>query len=180
VLVDGHPRHQWLRTAIDKRLREELAVLDVEVNEEKSKTADLTQNESFDFLGFQFRRVRTRRGKWAPLSVPLPKKRTALLRKLKPIFKRYRSQPVEGLIATINPILRGWVGYFAVGNSSRCFSYVRNWVEQKLRRHLGRSRQRQGFGWKRWSRRWLYEKLGLYGDYRVRRYQPPTKAAPAR
>jgi len=180
VLVDGHPRHQWLRTAVDKRLREELVALDVEVNEEKSRTADLTQEESFDFLGFQFRRVRTRRGKWAPLSVPLSKKRTALLRKLKPIFKRYRSQSIEGLIATINPILRGWMRYFAVGNSSRCFSYVRNWVEQKLRRHLARSRQRQGFGWKRWSRRWLYEDLGLYGDYRLRRYQPPTKAAPAR
>ena len=179
VLVDGHPRHRWLRRAVEKRLREELATLEVEVNEEKSMTVDLTRRESFGFLGFQFWRVRTRRGKWAPLSLPQAKKRTALQRKLKPIFRRSRSQPIESLIATINPILRGWVNYFAVGNSGRCFSHIRNWVEQKIRRHLARSRQRRGFGWKRWKRRWLYDSLGLYDDYRVRRYMPSSQVAPA-
>ena len=29
-----------------------------------------------------------------------------------------------------------------------------------------RARRRRGFGWKRWSTKWLYERLGLYGDYR--------------
>ncbi|MBW8832914.1 MAG: hypothetical protein JF606_26690 [Burkholderiales bacterium] len=33
----------------------------------------------------------------------------------------------------INPILRGWVSYFRVGNSSHCFSYVRDWVYNSLR-----------------------------------------------
>jgi hypothetical protein len=32
-LVDAHPRHDWLMTAVEKRLREELAALQVEVNE---------------------------------------------------------------------------------------------------------------------------------------------------
>jgi len=32
--------------------------------------------------------------------------------------------------------------------------------------------ERRGFGWKRWSRAWLYEVLGLFGDYRVRTYVP--------
>ena len=41
VLVDSHPRQQWLRKAVEKRLREELAKLEVEVNEEKSRTVDL-------------------------------------------------------------------------------------------------------------------------------------------
>jgi RNA-directed DNA polymerase len=44
-----------------------------------------------------------------PLYTPRGKKRTALLRKLKLIFRNYRSQPVKGLIEQINPILRGWV-----------------------------------------------------------------------
>ena len=34
----------------------------------------------------------------------------------------------------------------------RCFSYIRDWVEKKIRRHLARACQRRGFGWKRWSR----------------------------
>ena len=27
----------------------------------------------------------------------------------------------------INPMLRGWVAYFAVGNSSECFGFVKDW-----------------------------------------------------
>ena len=63
VLVDAHPRQAWLRKAVEKRLREELAKLQVEVNEEKSRRVDLQQGESFGFLGFEFRRIRSRRGR---------------------------------------------------------------------------------------------------------------------
>jgi hypothetical protein len=31
------------------------------------------------------------------------------------------------VVQLINPVLRGWVNYFAIGNSSRCFSYVKCW-----------------------------------------------------
>jgi hypothetical protein len=31
-----------------------------------------------------------------------------------------------------------------------------------------KARKRRGFGWKRWSSRWLYGELGLYDEYRVR------------
>ena len=180
ILIDSHPRRQWLRQAVEKRLREELAKLRVEVNEEKSRRVDLEQGESFGFLGFEFRRIRSRRGRWRPLCMPQGKKRTALLRKLKEIFRGSRSQPVAGLIAKINPILRGWVKYFAVGHSSRCFSYIRDWVDKKIRRHLGRACQRQGFGWKRWSRERLYKTLGLFDEYRVSYQQPSWAAAPCR
>ena len=57
-----------------------------------------------------------------------------MLAKLKEIFRQNVSQPVEGVIEQINPILRGWVNYFAVGDSSECFSFVRDWVEKKIRR----------------------------------------------
>ena len=80
----------------------------------------------------------------------------------------------------INPVLRGWVNYFAIGNSSRCFSYVKGWVEKKVRRHLMRVRNCKGFGWKRWSRRWLYDQLGLFNHYQVCRHSSLSKALPAR
>ena len=178
ILVDWQPRQQWLRQAVEKRLREELAKLQVEVNEEKSRKVDLQQGESFGFLGFEFRRVRSRRGRWMPLLLPKGKKRTALLGKLKEIFRASRSQPVGGVIERINPILRGWVKYFAIGHSSRCFSYIRYWVEKKIRRHLAKARQRQGFGWKRWSREWLYGTLGLFSEYRVSYGQSLSAVAP--
>jgi RNA-directed DNA polymerase len=179
ILVDPHPRQGWLEKAIRQRLREELGKLRVEINEEKSRTVDLRKGESFGFLGFEFRRVRSRNGRWRPGYTPKLKKRTALLTKLGDIFRRYDSQPVTRVIKLINPILRGWVNYFAVGQSARCFAFVKHWVEKKIRRHLMRARQRQGFGWKRWSRPWLHDVLGLFNGYRTR-YGLRTKVAPAR
>jgi RNA-directed DNA polymerase len=167
VRVDVHPRQRGLRRAVEQRLREELSKLQVEVNEEKSRQVDLTQGESFGFLGFEFRRIRSRRGRWMPLRTPRGKKRTALLQTLKQVFRSHRSRPVGEVIARINPILRGWVQYFAFGHSSRCFSYIRDWVEKKVRHHLARASQRHGFGWKRWSKAWLYGALGLFNEYRV-------------
>jgi len=176
VLVDGHPRHDRLLRQVSQRIREELAQLEVEVNEEKSRTVDLEKGESFGYLGFDLRRVRSRSGKrWVPLTTPKLKKRTELLRKLKVVFRSLRSQPVQRVIVSINPILRGWVNYFAHGNSSDCFSHVRDWVEKKVRRHLARNSKRSGFGWKRWSKRWLYRNQGLFSAYRL---HPRQKALP--
>jgi RNA-directed DNA polymerase len=179
ILVDSHPRHDWLVSAVERRLREELAKLRVAINEEKSRMVDLSQGEKFSFLGFEFRRILSRNQKWRPYFAPKLKKRTALLAKLREIFRRLASQPVGRVIELINPILRGWVNYFAVGHSSRCFSLIEDWVEKKIRRHLMRARQRPGFGWKRWSSKWLYETLGLFHEYRLQRGMSAAKALPA-
>lgn len=177
ILVDGYRRWDWLKDAAWQRLVEELAKLDVQLNQDKTRRVDLTQGQRFSFLGFDFRRAKTRRGVWGARYTPRMKARTALLQRLKVVFRRYRSQPIDRVIALINPILRGWVNYFRVGHASRCFGYVKDWVEKKIRRHLMRARQRQGFGWKRWSRQWLYQALGLFNEYRVAPRAP--KARPA-
>jgi len=174
ILMDAHPRHDWLVRAVNKRLREELAKLEVEVNDEKTRLVDLTKGECFGFLGFEFRRVRSLNGAWRPQYSPKLKKRTALLHKLTDIFRHSRSQPARQVVERINPILRGWVNYFAIGHSARCFSYVHDWVEMKMRRHLLRNQQRRGFGWRRRRRAWLYGTLGLFADYRVRYYFAST------
>jgi RNA-directed DNA polymerase len=177
ILVDGYRRHEWLVQAAHRRLREELGKLQVSVNEEKSRVVDLAKGQSFGFLGFDFRRVRALyTGAWRPQYTPKMKKRTALLQKLKDVFRRFRSQPVRRVVQIINPMLRGWVNYFAIGQSSQCFGYVGDWVEKKVRRHLMRARKRKGFGWNRWSRNWLETELGLFNAYEVRR--EPPKALP--
>jgi len=176
ILVDAYPQHDWLLKAVGLRLREELAKLGVEVNEEKSRVVDLAKGESFGFLGFEFRYLRGLSGAMRPHYTPKLKKRTALMRELKEVFRRHRSQPIERVIHLINPVLRGWVNYFAVGHSSECFSFIKDWVEKKVRRHLAHARKRRGFGWERWSRPWLYVTLGLFNSYRVRHDRP--KVAP--
>ena len=166
ILVNDH--YKWLTEVAYRRLIQELAKLKVKVNSDKTKVVDLTRKDTFNFLGFVYRRVKTRKGKWAVVFIPKIKARTTLLRKLKDIFARFVSQPVSRIIYLINPILRGWINYFRIGHSSKCFGYVKGWVEKKIRRHLQRARKRHGFGWKRWSSAWLYNTLGLYNDYKIR------------
>jgi RNA-directed DNA polymerase len=179
ILVAAEPQHDWLLKAVETRLREELATLQVAINEEKSRIGALAHGEQFSFLGFDFRRVRSRQGVWRAWYPPRLKKRTALRRKLKEIFRRYQSQPIERVIALLTPILRGWGRYFAVGDASRCFGFVKDGVDKKVRRQLRRARKRRGFGWKRWRRPWLYHRLGLFKDYRVQRPRRVPKALPA-
>ena len=171
ILVDGFRKWEWLLKAAYKRLKEEFEKLDVQMNQDKTRIVDLTRDETFSFLGFDYRRVKTRRGVWGVRITPRMKARTVLLRKLKDVFRRHQSQPVDRIIYLINPILRGWVNYFRVGHSSRCFGYVKDWVAKKIRRHLMHARKRRGFGWNRWSRAWLYKTLGLFNDYGVRYYR---------
>jgi len=86
VLIDAYKRHDWLIGVVTKRLREEFAKLQVEINDEKSRIVDLERGESFGFLGFDFRFVRSLRGVMRPHYTPQLKKRTALLRELKEVF----------------------------------------------------------------------------------------------
>jgi RNA-directed DNA polymerase len=177
ILVDAYAPHDWLLKAVEKRRREELAILQVTMHEAKSRIVDLTKGERCGFLGFACRRVRSRTGKWRAYYPPLLKKRTALLRKLQDICRCHQSQPIDRVISLIPPIVRGWVRYFAIGDARRCFGFIKDWVEKKVRRHLMRARNLRGFGWKRWRRQWLDKGLGLFNDYRVQR--PRRKALPA-
>jgi len=170
ILVDGFRKWDWLAKAAHKRLLEEFDKLDVHINVDKTRVVDLTKDETFIFLSFDFRRSKTLRGKWGVRLTPKMKARTVLLKKLKEEFRRHHSQPVDRVIYLINPILRGWVNYFRIGQSSRCFGYVRDWVEKKIRRHMMRARKLHGFGWDKWSRVWLYEVLGLYNDYKIKHF----------
>ena len=53
-MCNTRPRNDWLMKAVEKRLREELAKLRVEINEEKSRIVDLAKGGSFAFLGFEY------------------------------------------------------------------------------------------------------------------------------
>jgi RNA-directed DNA polymerase len=109
VLVDGHAKQNWLLTAAHKRLMEEFGKLKLEVNEEKSRIVDISNTaESFTFLGFSLRRMKTKSGKWGVRKTPKIEARTALLRKLKEKFRHHRSQPIDTLIPEVNDIVRGW------------------------------------------------------------------------
>jgi RNA-directed DNA polymerase len=91
---------------VNQRLREDFANLQVEIKDEKSRIVELERGESFCFLGFDFRYLPSLCGMMRPHYTPKLKKRTALLRELSEVFRRYRSQPIERVISLINPTLR--------------------------------------------------------------------------
>ena len=62
VLIDADKHHDWLFGAVPRRLREELAKLQVEINDEKSCMVDLGRGEGLSFPGFDFRYLRCLRG----------------------------------------------------------------------------------------------------------------------
>lgn len=174
ILVDSHRKYDWLWIGVRKRLFEELNKIGVQINEEKTKFLDLNKGESFGFLGFDFRRVKSRTGKWRVNYHPKMQARKKLMEKVREVFKRFASQPLTRVRDIINPILRGWVQYFKIGHSSRTFGYIKDWLTKKIRRHLMKARREKGFGWKRWSTKGLFAMYNIYNDFKV----APRKVAP--
>ena len=174
ILVDGHRKWDWLWNGVNKRLREELNKLQVSINEEKTKELDLVKGDSFGFLGFDFRRLKTKTGKWRVNYQPKMQARVKVMDKIKEVFKRHESQPLTRVRDIINPILRGWVQYFKIGHSSKVFGYVKDWLTRKIRRHLMKAKGKRGFGWKQWSTKGLYAACNIYSDFKV----SPRKVVP--
>lgn len=150
------------------RLREILGKLDLELNEEKSRVVD-AEKDSFDFLGFTFRRIWHRSGKKRmTYFYPSTKSQRRLREKLRHILNPLAPVQLADRILRTNQVLRGWVNYFRVGNSYRVFHDVKHYAEIKVRRALQRKAKRYGCGWNRYPRESLYRTLGLYDDYQVR------------
>jgi hypothetical protein len=50
-------------------------------------------------------------------------------------------------------------------------------ADLKTNRYRPSPRKRKGFGWKRWSKQWLYGELGPFNGYRVRRPEAKVQLA---
>src|ERR1035441_6984697 len=171
ITVSGHSsKRGWAERAL-QRLQEQLAPLGVELNKEKTKVVNTLNGEAFGFLGFDLRRVRKsqRDGHYLHMT-PKKKARKAIKAKIRDIIRRAGATPIRMLVAQLNAAVAGWVHYFRVGNSSRAFSEVHNYLEMKVRTLLTRRKRRRktSIGWRRWSNEYLYNVLGLYWDWTLR------------
>ena len=178
ILVHGHPSEDRLLRTVQRRLKEELDKLQVQMNQEKTKVVKLKEGGCFSFLGFDIRLNRNREGKTYVSKTPRMKKRKEIGRKVKTVLKAHHDKPLEEVIQAVNAVIRGWVNYFRIGNSNDTFGKVRDFIEKKVRRFVMKRKGLKGFGWKRWSREDIYKKWGLYNDYHIRYLYP--KATPGR
>jgi RNA-directed DNA polymerase len=176
VVLIHRDQSRWME-AVQRRLTEELDRLEVTMNREKTKVVDLDKGESFGFLGFDFRLKVSRKGRQYPLLTPQKKKQIDLLRRVTWTLRRNREKTVQRVVKLLNPILRGWVNYFRVGNSGRAFNLIKEEVEKKVRRFVRKNQHRPGFGWKAWSPEAIYAEWGLFNDYQIRYFRA---ASPSR
>jgi len=141
---------------------------------EKTKIAYLDKGESFGYLGFDFRKAVGRNGRQFVLLAPKKKALINIRRRIREAIRNNLFKNTKEIIQTVNQILAGWVNYYRVGHSSKAFSLVRDYVEQRIRRLLVKHTRKRGpgFGWKRWSSRFIYGVLGLYWDYKIKHLQP--------
>jgi RNA-directed DNA polymerase len=158
----------WADRAL-ARIRCEAEAIGVSLNTEKTRLVTMSDDRAvFAFLGFEFRWIPSKRtGRYFPYMTPRPKNVAAVLRKVRDTLRVSQHLPMQVALASVNPILRGWVNYFRVGHSSQAFRKVRYHVERRVRRFATKKSKRKGFGWKRWSSAVVYKKWGLFGDYRL-------------
>jgi RNA-directed DNA polymerase len=139
---------------------------------------NLKEGGCFSFLGFDFRLNKNREGKVYVSKTPRKKKVKEIGKRIKAALKASWAKPLNEVISTVNPVIRGWVNYFRIGNSHRTFCKVRNYIEKRVRKFVMRRKKLKGFGWQRWSKEDIYQKWGLFYDYRIEYIS--LKAASAR
>jgi len=128
---------------------------------EKTRVVDMSGSGShFDFLGYRF--WRRRNGKLARFV--RPKSRRKLKGGLKKLTKRANGHSLEAIVKKLNPILRGWFGYFKHAHVD-ALGEMDGWVRGRLRgilrkRHKGKGRAR-GRDHQRWPNRY-FDTLGLF------------------
>ena len=137
ITVSGHDtKRSWAQRAL-QRLEEQLVPLGVTLNREKTKIVDTLKDEAFGFLGFDLRRARkSEKDGYFVLMTPKKKACKAIKAKVRDIVANGGALTAANLVAQINAAIVGWVNYFRVGNSSRAFSEVRDYMEMKVRMSL--------------------------------------------
>ena len=122
---------------------------------EKTRIVDAALPGGFDFLGYHFERGM----KW-----PRKKSLKKLREKLRPLTRRTNGRSLGVIIAGINPILRGWFGYFKHSKATT-FPNIDAWIRGRLRSILRRRRKGRGRGRGKDHTRWpnaYFAKHGLF------------------
>jgi RNA-directed DNA polymerase len=143
-------------------MRDMMKRLKLTVNEAKTQVRTLP-GETFDFLGYTFGRHRSARtGRWMFCGKPSRKRIVRVCEKISAMTGRNAARfSAEQMVAELNPVLRGWAGYFCMGPISDTYRIINSHVRYRFRKwwiskHKG---ARLDGRWK-WSP-WLEQRFGL-------------------
>jgi len=156
------------------KVREIMGLLRLELHPTKTRLVELgLGKEGFAFLGCYLRVVRSHfKGKCYLFRWPSPRAMTAIRTRIRELTAPRRwagMTDIREVIGKLNPVLRGWGGYFRTGNASAKFNQIDCYVYRRLMRLLvrrgGERRWRPGgrpFNPREWPHRRLVEEHGLY------------------
>jgi len=104
---------------------------------DKTHVGDCRQvGQGFEFLGYRFEAGR----RWVRR-----KSLTRLKDRIRERTRRTQGQSLERIIASLNPVLRGWFGYFKHAHPYT-FMALDQFVRRRLRAILRKQEKRPGFG----------------------------------
>jgi RNA-directed DNA polymerase len=156
------------------QVRAILSRLRLQLHPSKTRLVELGLGQSgFEFLGCYLRIVRSHfSGKRYLFRWPSPRAMKAVRDRIHDLTDRRRwagMKDIRDVIRMVNPVLRGWGGYFRTGNASTQFNHVDAYVRQRLLRLLARrgNQRRGGMGGRRlvaeaWPHRRFVTDHGLY------------------
>ena len=120
VVVLCHSQEQ--AEHVRARLAEWLAPRGLAFNEDKTKIVHL--DEGFGFLGFDIRRYQNRKLLIKPSKAAIKRVRERLASETRAL----RGSNAAAVIATLNPVIRGWAAYYRGAVSSRVFSSLDDYM----------------------------------------------------
>lgn len=146
-----------------QQVEQMLEGLALKLNADKTRVLDARQ-QSFEFLGFSFRRQRSSKsGKMIALVEPSRKSEQRFRDEVRSLTARWtHCVPQPDVVQQVNRYVQGWVNYFHLHNSTRVFTRQRFFLEQRMRKYLQKRRQHRGNGMMQWPASRLYKELGLY------------------
>jgi RNA-directed DNA polymerase len=121
---------------------------------DKTRIASLDAGEEFEFLGYRFKPHKGR-----ILRFPRNKSEKKLREAIRQHTHRANGHSLECIIAKINPILRGWFGYFKHSYKT-AFPGMDGWVRMRLRSILRKRRKGRGRGRGKDHQRWPNKYFG--------------------
>jgi hypothetical protein len=87
--------------------------------------------------------------------------------KIRAATARSRTErPVAAVVAELNPVLRGWAGYFRNGNSARKFTAVDQYVHERLAIFTS---SKHGLRGRNWATRYTCGWISRLGVFRLTR-----------
>lgn len=113
---------RWKAQAADRLVRTIVDELGLQVAEAKSGVVKVT--DGFEFLGFSFK------GKFLR---PRPGALASFKDRVRTRTRRNAPVSLAQMIEDLNPLLRGWGHYFAIGDVARLFDDYDKWIRMRLR-----------------------------------------------